>query len=47
METHKAVEIRERVSYCPLLVKFVRCNGKCPICSIECLKSRRSVAGAC
>jgi hypothetical protein len=40
-------EIPKRVSYCPLLVKFVCCNGQCRGCSVEYLRSRRSVAGGC
>ena len=40
-------EISERVGYCPLLVRFVCCNGRCWSCSVEYLKSRLSVVGGC
>jgi len=40
-------EIPERVGYCPLLVKFVCCHGRCRSCSVEYLRSRRSVIGGC
>jgi len=40
-------EIPERVGYCPLLVKFVRCHGRCRSCSVEYLRSRCSVVGGC
>ena len=37
----------EYVSWCPLLVKFVACNGECTSCSVDYLRSRCSVAGGC
>jgi hypothetical protein len=40
-------EIPERVGYGPLLVRFVCCHAQCRSCSVEYLRSRCSVAGAC
>ena len=51
MKIHEHVsaseEIPERIGYCPVLAKFVYCHHRCHGCTVEYLKSQRSVIGAC
>lgn len=37
----------EYVSWCSLLIKFVKCHYQCDSCSVYYLVSRRSVTGGC
>jgi len=47
MNIRKADDIPESPHWCLLLIKFVKCNGRCNGCSVDYLRSRRSVAGGC
>lgn len=47
MEIRRVEEIPESAQWCVLLIRFVSCNGRCNSCSVDYLRSRRSVAGGC
>jgi len=47
MSIKRAEEIPVSVHWCLLLVEFVSCNGRCNMCLVKYLHSRRKVASAC
>ena len=47
MKTSRNNDVFESVHWCLLMIKFVECYGLCDNCSVDRLKSRRSVAGGC
>ena len=47
MTVRKVEDVPEYSHWCFLLIRFVSCNGKCSMCSVEYLRSRFSVVGGC
>ena len=47
MKTNRNNDVFESVHWCSVLIKFVECHDLCDNCSVNYLKSRRSVAGGC
>lgn len=47
MSVHRIEDIPETFHQCPLMIKFVKCYGRCESCSVDYLRSRRSVVGGC
>ena len=47
MKTSRNNDVFETARWCLLLIKFVSCHGLCDNCSVDHLKSRRSVRGGC
>jgi hypothetical protein len=47
MEVNRIEDIAEAVHWCVLMIKFVKCHGRCNNCSVDYLRSRRSAVGAC
>jgi len=47
MSVNRIEDIVESAHWCLLLIMFVGCHGRCNNCSVDFLRSRRSVVGGC